>query len=90
MQGNSSIILPKQISRRFLSLRGTTVTKQSLCANEIASLRCSETKYSALPPDSSLRWNDADDMPVIPGEHRETRNPGASSFASMLSVLRYG
>ena len=33
-----------------------------------------------LPLDSSLRWNDAGDMPVIPGEHRETRNPGASSF----------
>ena len=28
----------------------------------------------------SKGWNDEDDMPVIPGEHRETRNPGASSF----------
>jgi hypothetical protein len=44
-------------------------------------LRCSETKCSAYCPlDSSFRWNDADDMPVIPGEQRETRNPGASSF----------
>ena len=28
------------------------------------------------PLDSSLRWNDEDDTPVIPGEQRETRNPG--------------
>ena len=27
--------------------------------------------------DSSLRWNDEDSTPVIPGEQRETRNPGA-------------
>ena len=26
--------------------------------------------------DSSLRWNNEDSMPVIPGEQRETRNPG--------------
>jgi hypothetical protein len=26
--------------------------------------------------DSSLRWNDEDSTPVIPGEQRETRNPG--------------
>jgi len=27
--------------------------------------------------DSSLRWNDEDSTRVIPGEQRETRNPGA-------------
>jgi len=27
--------------------------------------------------DSSLRWNDEDSTSVIPGEHRETRNPEA-------------
>ena len=27
--------------------------------------------------DSSLRWNDEDSTPVIPGEQRETRNSGA-------------
>ena len=27
--------------------------------------------------DSSLRWNDEDSTSVIPGEQRETRNPGA-------------
>ena len=30
--------------------------------------------------DFSFRWNDEDDPPVIPGEQRETRNPGASCF----------
>jgi len=30
--------------------------------------------------DSSFRWHDEDDTPVIPGEQRETRDPGASGF----------
>ena len=30
--------------------------------------------------DSSFRWHDEDDMPIIPGERRETRDPGASGF----------
>ena len=43
----------------------------------------STQKHSASLPhllDSSFRWNDKDDPPVIPGEQRETRNPGASCF----------
>ena len=51
-----------------------------------SSLRCSETKCSAhYPLDSSFRWNDEDDMPVIPGEHRETRNPGAQFLPPRLA-----
>ena len=45
-------------------------------------LRCSETEYPAraIFLDSSLRWNDEHDTPVIPGEQRETRNPGNEGF----------
>ncbi len=34
-------------------------------------------QLTSLPLDSSFRWNDEDDTPVIPGEQCETRNPGA-------------
>ena len=54
------------------------VTKQSLFG-KIASL-LGNKMLRLLPPGFQLARNDADDMPVIPGEHRETRNPGASSF----------
>ena len=42
------------------------------------------------PLDASLRWHDDDHMPVIPGEHRETRNPGAPRFCLYAERLRYG
>ena len=32
------------------------------------------------PLDSRFRGNDENDPPVIPGEHRETRNPGVPCF----------
>jgi hypothetical protein len=35
---------------------------------------------NSFPLDSSLRWNDGDHKPVIPGEQRETPNPGALCF----------
>jgi hypothetical protein len=48
----------------------------------IASLLYSETKCPprTTPLDSRLRGNDENDTPVIPGEHRETRNPGVPRF----------
>ena len=42
------------------------------------SLRGDATRTT--PLDSNFRWNDEDDKPVIPGEQRETRNPGAENW----------
>ncbi len=60
-----------------LSIRSREVVLQRL-------LRCTAQKQNAQPVphplDSSFRWNDENDTPVIPGEQRETRNPGAPCF----------
>ena len=57
-------------------------------------LRSAAQKQNAHPIphslDSSFRWNDENNMSVIPGEQGETRNPGFPVFPSTLSILRYG
>ena len=58
------------------------MTKQSLFQAKIASLRCSETKSSTHTRHS---W-----QPVIPGEQRETRNPGAKDWIPAYAGMTDG
>ena len=60
------------------------MTKQSLFAGKDGFAAQKQNAQPAPHPlDSRLRGNDENDTPVIPGEHRATRNPGAPCFCPL-------
>ena len=79
--GASTSFLDRCDPRKPLSLRDVQSAGRSAWRQKQEEQACPSfpQRWAALRMrlDSSLRWNDEDSTPVIPGEQRETRNPGA-------------